>query len=96
MTTRTVLIVAIVLAVAIVLSGCAPAAPSAAATKDACFRNMALIHTEIDLFHADSGVYPPLADVVKQLGSKCPSGGAYAFDEKTDVVSCSIHGAYKP
>lgn len=96
MTARTVLVATIVLSVAIALAGCAQAGSNAAATKDECFRNMALIQTEMNLFHADSGIYPPLADVVKQLGSKCPSGGTYSFDEKTGVVSCSIHGAYKP
>lgn len=90
------LVAAIVLSLAIGLAGCVAPKSNASATKDQCFQNMAFLQTEMNLVHADSGIYPQFADVVRKIGSKCPSGGAYSFDEKTGVVSCSIHGAYKP
>jgi len=96
MTKRTVLVGVLIVSLAIVLAGCAAAKPDAAATKDTCFQNMAFLQTEMNLVHADSGIYPKFADVVKTIGRTCPSGGTYSFDEKTGVVSCSIHGAYKP
>ena len=27
-----------------------------------------------------------------QIKTSCPDGGTYSFDEKTDTVSCSVHG----
>ena len=75
------------------LAACSPSkTDQAAEQKTRCFQNEKLIKTAMDLFYADSQMYPPLSQVVSKLDKKCPSGGTYAFDEKTDVVSCSIHG----
>jgi hypothetical protein len=86
---------AALLAVALLLAvGCAskPAAPSAADQKAACAENQAHIRQAMDLFYADSQIYPPIATVVEKLHVACPSGGTYVFDEKTDTVSCTVHG----
>jgi hypothetical protein len=74
------------------LAGCAPAKPSAADLKTQCYANEALIGAEMKIFYADAGIYPPIATVVEKLQRACPSGGVYTFDEKTGVVSCSVHG----
>jgi hypothetical protein len=71
---------------------CGPKAPTAAEQKAECFSNITFITTEMNLFHADSGMYPPIATVVEKSHKVCPSGGVYSFDEATDIVSCSIHG----
>jgi len=82
----------LILTVGLGVAACAPAAPSAADQKAQCFTNQMLIRTEMDVFHADSGVYPPIATVVDKMHLKCPSGGTYAFDETSATVSCSVHG----
>jgi hypothetical protein len=93
---RTALVVVLGLALLFALAGCSAGTPSAQAEKAACMQNMALIHTEMALFLADSGEYPPLAIVLQKTGIRCPSGGTYSFDADTGTISCSIHGAYKP
>ncbi len=82
----------LVLTMALGVAACAPAAPSAAELKAQCFQNQTLIAAEMNLFNADSGMYPPITTVVEKMNLKCPSGGTYSFDEKTLVVSCSVHG----
>jgi hypothetical protein len=73
-------------------AACAPAGPSASDLKTQCYANEALIGAEMKLFYADADIYPPISDVVEKLRVKCPSGGTYRFDEKTAVVTCSVHG----
>ncbi len=76
-----------------VLSGCSPSKVDVTAQqKQECFDNQSKIKMAIGLVHADSGIYPDVASVVKELDVKCPAGGTYSFDEKTDTVSCSVHG----
>ena len=76
-----------------VLSACTPSKVDVTAEqKTQCYQNERLIKTAMDLFFADSQMYPPLEQVVTKLDAKCPSGGTYTFNEKTDVVDCSVHG----
>lgn len=86
--------IAVVLALLTVMgaTACAPSAPSAADQKAACFGNEKVIAAEMNLFYDDAGIYPPISDVVSKLHLKCPSGGTYTFDAKTNTVSCSVHG----
>jgi hypothetical protein len=84
--------VILVLLVGLGMAACAPAAPSAADLKAKCFSNETLIAAEMKLFYADAGIYPPIATVVEKTHLTCPSGGTYSFDEKTGIVTCSIHG----
>jgi hypothetical protein len=86
--------VALMLTLVVVLgaTACAPSKPSVADTRAACFANQKLIAAEMDLFHADAGIFPPISDVVQKLGLKCPAGGTYSFDATTDVITCSVHG----
>ena len=79
---------------ACVLAACGPSAAQVAAQQKAeCFNHESQILTAINLVHADTGVYPDIASVLKQLPSaKCPSGGTYTFDPNTDTVTCSVHG----
>jgi ABC-type glycerol-3-phosphate transport system substrate-binding protein len=89
--TRVVLL-AIVLVVALAaLAGCAGQS-KAAADKERCFANEALIGAEMKLFTADAGIQAPIQDVVTKLHAECPSGGTYSYDATTGVVTCSIHG----
>jgi hypothetical protein len=75
------------------VSGCGPSkAEVAAQQRDECFATESRIKTAMDLVHADSGVYPNVADAVRELAAKCPAGGTYSFDPDTDTVSCSVHG----
>jgi len=87
--------IAVILALTAILgmTACAPAAPSAADQKSACATNQKLIAAEMNLFHEDSGIYPPVADVVDKMHLKCPSGGVYSFDATTLRISCSVHGS---
>jgi hypothetical protein len=87
-------IAAVLLTLVIVgaLAGCAPAGPTAAQLKEQCFANETLIGAEMKIFYADSGIYPPIASVVDTMKRACPSKGVYSFDEKTGVVTCSVHG----
>ena len=90
------LLLAVVVAGAVGLAGCAggkadPAA-SVAANKEQCFANMRQIKMAMDLIYADAGIYPSVTDSAKKLDVKCPSGGTYSFDSAKDVVSCSVHG----
>ena len=82
----------LILTIGLGVAACAPAPPSAAELKAQCFQNQTLIAAEMNLFNADSGMYPPIATVVEKMGLKCPSGGTYSFDGKTLEVSCSVHG----
>ncbi len=82
----------LILTIGLGVAACAPATPSAADLRAQCFQNQALIRAEMDVFHADSGIYPPIATVVQKMGLKCPSGGTYLFDEASATVSCSVHG----
>jgi hypothetical protein len=82
----------LVLTLALGVAACAPSTPSAADLKAQCYNNETLIGAEMQLFYADSGIYPPIATVVEKMGRPCPSGGVYSFDETSSVVSCSIHG----
>ena len=76
-----------------VLSACSASKSDVAADQKAqCFQNEKLIKVAIDVFYADSQMYPPIASVVTKLDVKCPAGGVYSFDPNTDVVSCSVHG----
>jgi len=84
--------VILVLAATLGMTACAPAAPTAAETKSACFANQTLIAAEMNLFYDDAGIYPPIADVVDKMKLKCPGGGTYSFDAATHQVSCSVHG----
>lgn len=87
--------IAVILALTAVLglTACAPAAPSAADQKAACATNQRLILAEENLFHDDSGLWAPIADVVDKMHLKCPSGGTYSFDATAVKVSCSVHGS---
>ena len=83
----------VVLLATALLSACSPrAADKAAEQKAQCFQNERLIKAAMDVFYADSQMYPPIADIVKKLDVKCPAGGTYSFDPNTDTVSCSVHG----
>jgi hypothetical protein len=87
-----VLIATLALA-ALTAVACAPSkAAIAAAHKDECFANEAKIKTAMNLVNADTGFYPKISDAVRELHVSCPDGGTYSFDEKTDTVSCSVHG----
>jgi hypothetical protein len=90
--TSIIVIVLVVLVVAaMAVAGCA--GPSLAAEQKAqCFANESLIQSYMKLFDEDSGMYPPLQDVIDKLHVKCPSGGTYSFDATTGIVTCSIHG----
>jgi hypothetical protein len=93
MARRGVTVVALValLVATLLVAGCA--GPSAAAVQKAqCFANESLIQSYMKLFNEDSGIYPPLQDVIDKLHVKCPSGGTYSFDATTGVVTCSVHG----
>jgi hypothetical protein len=79
-------------AAALILAGCGAGTPVAAEQKAQCFANESLIQDEMKLFNEDSGMYPPLKDVLDKMQLKCPSGGTYSFDATTGVVTCSIHG----
>jgi hypothetical protein len=87
-------IAAILLAIVMLgaVAACAPTRPTAAELKERCVTNEKLIGMEMKLFYADSGIYPPIATVVSTMKRECPSKGTYAFDEKTGVVTCSVHG----
>jgi hypothetical protein len=79
--------------VSIALFACGPSkAELAAQQRDQCFSNEQRIKLAMDLVNADTGVYPDIGSVMAKLQLKCPSGGTYTFDEKTDTVTCSIHG----
>ena len=84
----------VVLAAATMLGGCSskPAAPTVAQTQAACFENQTHIKQAMDLFYADSQMYPPIETVVEKLHVACPSGGTYSFDPDTNTVTCSVHG----
>jgi hypothetical protein len=87
------LIGVVTLALAAVASGCGPSPGEIAAQHKAqCFANQRQIKMAIDLVNADSGIYPDVQNVVKELKVSCPDGGIYAFDPNTNTVSCSIHG----
>ena len=90
---RPALVVAALLLVALGLVACGPSkAQLAAQNREQCFAYEKQITMAMNLVHADSGIYPSVQDAAKELGAKCPSGGTYSFDPKTDTVSCSIHG----
>jgi hypothetical protein len=61
--------------------------------RDQCFATQKQIKLATDLVNADTGIYPDIASVVQQLNAKCPAGGTYSFDPKTNTVSCSVHGS---
>lgn len=82
----------LILTIGLGVAACAPATPSAEDLKQQCWANETLIGVEMKLFHADSGIYPPITTVVEKLKRPCPSGGVYGFDEAAEVISCSIHG----
>ena len=85
-------LLAVVLAT-VLLSGCSAGDGDAAAEQKArCFQNEKLIKVAMDVFYADSQLYPPISSVVTKLDVKCPSGGVYSFDPNTDTVTCSVHG----
>ncbi len=87
----TVVALVALLVATLLIAGCA--GPSAAAVQKAqCFANESLIQSYMKLFNEDSGIYPPLQDVIDKLHVKCPSGGTYSFDATTGVVTCSVHG----
>jgi hypothetical protein len=89
----TTAIVLVLLLMALGLTACGPnKADVAAQQKQDCFANESRIKTAMDLVHADTGVYPNVADAVSELGAKCPAGGTYTFDSNTGVVSCTVHG----
>ena len=86
-------VVALLLAAALGLVACGGGrAGVAAQNKEQCFAYEKQIKMAMDLVHADSGLYPSVQDAASKLGAKCPSGGTYSFDPKTDTVSCSVHG----
>ena len=86
-------LVAVLAVAALTAAGCGPSKAAVAAEhRDRCFANEAQIKTAINLVYADTGVYPTMADVLSKLHVTCPDGGTYSFDEKTDTVSCSVHG----
>jgi hypothetical protein len=83
----------LVLALAVVLTGCGPSkADQAAEQKATCFAAEKRIKVAFDLVYADSGIYPDMANVLKELDAKCPAGGTYTFDPVADTVTCSVHG----
>lgn len=84
----------VALAVSLVLTGCGSGKPDVEAQRAACTQNMMLISTEMKLFLADTGEYPPFDTVLQKIGRTCPSKGVYSFDPSTDTLSCSAHGAY--
>ena len=87
------LVLCLLLAVAGSLAACGPSkAEVAAQQKQDCFATESRIKTAMDLVHADTGFYPNVADAVRELGAKCPTGGTYTFDPNTDTVGCSVHG----
>jgi len=91
--TLAVLLAAVLCVAAATVIACASnPADDAEQQKQECFANEQRIKMAIDLIHADSGIYPDVGLVVSKLQTKCPVGGTYSFEEKTDVVSCSAHG----
>jgi len=87
------LLVCVLVLVALGAVACGPSKAAVASEhKDQCFANENQIKTAINLVNADTGIYPTIADVVSKLHVSCPDGGTYSFDEKTDTVSCSVHG----
>jgi hypothetical protein len=88
-----VLLCLVALVIVLAVAGCGPdSAKVEAKQKEQCFANERLLKTAMDAFYADSGMYPPLSTVTSKLDVKCPAGGEYTFDEKSDAVSCSVHG----
>jgi ABC-type phosphate transport system substrate-binding protein len=90
-TVKAVLVVTLVLAL-LALVACTAGVSTAEQQKQKCFANQTLITTAMHLFIADSGVVPPIQTVVEKLNASCPASGTYSYDEKTGVVSCSVHG----
>lgn len=88
---RVIASVVVLLVALAALAGCAQQS-KAAADKERCFANEALIGAEMKLFAADSGIQAPIQDVVAKLHAECPSGGTYSYDATSGVVTCSIHG----
>ena len=78
------------------LAGCSSNEMGAVAAKQACFANQVRIKQMENLFQGDTGEYAPIGDVVSKMGVKCPSGGTYAVDSASDIVSCSVHGSAPP
>jgi hypothetical protein len=91
---RIVLVTVAALTCVALLTACSPSKEQVAADqRDKCFANQLKIKVAIDAVHADTGVYPDLNDVIKQLDAKCPGGGTYSYDAGTGAISCSVHGA---
>jgi hypothetical protein len=95
--------IAAALVVCVALVGCAAPSGSGAGSvvgtaKDnasvvTCKTNRAQLAQQysIVLSGATAGA-PDFGALVKELGVKCPSGGAYTWDEAKAAVSCSVHG----
>ena len=63
------------------------------ASAAACATNRAQLAEQISMAQSSSeGKAPDLAAIVAELKVTCPSGGAYAFDQATGRVACSVHG----
>jgi len=68
---------------------------TASARTTACQTNQASLDTMIEMYYADTGGYPSLADLVADANyfpdgePCCPSGGTYTKDGTTHRVSCS-------
>ena len=88
---RTLLIVTL-LAVVFALFGCAQG-PTAAEQKVKCFGNETLVEIAMKAYNADTGgMDAPFETVLAKTRAVCPSGGTYAYDPATGIVTCSVHG----
>ncbi len=72
---------------------------TATAKANACKANQAIINTQIEQYHLDTGSWPSsLSDVTESKtyfpdgAPTCPSGGTYSMSTSTHRVSCSVSG----
>jgi hypothetical protein len=91
------------LVICVALAGCAAPSGSGAGSivgtaKDnasvvTCRTNRAQLAQQYSIvLSGATGAPVDFGALVTELGVKCPSGGAYAWDEAKAKVSCSVHG----
>jgi hypothetical protein len=91
-----VLVVALMLLCAGLLTSCGPsAAEKAAAERKQCFLTQKAIAIEMAKGKRATTAYPDVSHIVMQLDARCPAGGQYSFDGVSEKVSCSVHGVAK-
>jgi len=58
----------------------------------ACRTNRALLDQQYAMAQSASTAPADFASVLQQSGAKCPSGGAYSWDDAAGKTRCSVHG----